>query len=135
VTICDRAVDDLAAVEEANGTILSGIAPLMPGRTCVLEVTSGNESDTATVAVLDPWLTDGHEPPLQLTVDVNWVFAQTFTQVAAGYEVFCTNAADPAAVCGTYHADHPVALALWLPEAMVGGQNDELLLQIARSLY
>jgi hypothetical protein len=81
---------------------------------------------------IDPWLTNGDDVPLELTMGVEWFYAATYSQVAEGNEAFCTLAA---AVCGAYHADQPAALALWLPEAMVGGHNDELLLQIARSLF
>jgi hypothetical protein len=262
VTICDRAVDDLSAVGTGGETVLSGTVPLMPGRTCAIDVSAGDEGDRANVEVvellagvtvgifanddaldhhgeegayrftaylrdlesgdlfdltvygsfddyradvaagtapelmffsfaglkfttalwdgieahlstadaravimsycigspaaaifglsgnalcydntetvsfaIDPWLTGGPDAPLDLAMSVEWSYAATYDAVATPNEVFCTNAADATAVCGTYHAERPAALALWLPEAMVGGQNDELLLQIARSLF
>lgn len=81
-------------------------------------------------------LTPGSDAPLQLSMnEFNWSFAFTTTGVDPDVEVFCTDAADPSAVCGVYHREYPAALAGWVPEGMVGGHDDELLLQLARSLF
>ena len=83
-----------------------------------------------------PSLTAGDDAPLELTMGTfSWNYAFTTTGVEDDVEVFCTDAADPDAVCGVYHRTYPAALAGWVPEAMVGGQGDELLLQLARSLF
>lgn len=93
------------------------------------------DGDDATFDIA-PGLTAGNDAGLELALDgYDWIFAFSVDTVEADVEVFCTDAADPAAACGVIHRDYPAALVMWLPEAMVGGQGDDLLLQIARSLY